>query len=125
MGAFGNLRGKGPFSMDAFDVFDIKDEDVPPATAADLFRNSRIGYTFTAGGRQWKVVRDNVGLGKRLIAPVEPRVTKVGGNYEMEGSYYAELDGTTLVVSNLAKRGEFRPVGRPVLRERLAGLGRR
>lgn len=120
--ARGDLSAMPP-GFDAFDVFGPQDE--APSTPGQLFSSSPRGYTFSAGGRQWKVVHDYLGPGKRIIAPVEPRQVRVGGNFQQEGVYYAELVDGVLVVSNVAKRGEFRPVGKPVLKEKLGGMRRR
>lgn len=105
------LEGVDP--MDAFDLFDV--EDVPAATPGDLFRNSRKGYEFIAGGRRWRVTRDDVGLNQRLVIEAEKR--------DDEGSSFAEWKDGVLTISPLAKRGAFRPVGRPLVKEQLKGLG--
>lgn len=120
--ARGHLSAMPP-GFDAFDVFGPQDD--APSTPGQLFSSSPRGYVFSAGGRQWKVVHDYLGPGKRIVAPVEPRQVRVGGNFQQEGVYYAELVDGVLVVSNVAKRGEFRPVGKPVLKEKLGGLRRR
>lgn len=106
----GQLKGMDP--MDAFDLFDV--EDAPAATPGDLFRNSRKGYEFKAGGRRWRVTRDDVGLNQRLVIEAEKR--------DDEGSSFAEWKDGVLTISPLAKRGQFRPVGRPIVKEQLKGL---
>lgn len=95
-------------SFSAEDFFEPQD-DVPDSTPGDLFRNSHKGYEFIAGGRRWRVTRDNIGFQKRLVIEAEKR--------DDEGSRYAEWTEGVLTISQLSKRGEFRPVGRPLVKE--------
>lgn len=108
---FAGLLSGGSFSME--DLFGPQD-DGPAATPGDLFRNSRKGHEFTAGGRRWRVTRDEVGYNKRLVIEAERR--------DDEGSKFAEWKDGVLTISPLAKRGEFRPVGKPLVKERFDGL---
>ena len=106
-GSFGGLLSGG-FSME--DLFGPQD-DAPAATPGDLFRNSAKGYEFTAGGRRWRVTRSDVGLHQRLVIEAEKR--------DDDGSRYAEWADGVLTISPLAKRGEFRPVGKPLVKVKL------
>ena len=116
MGTFSGLMSGGFTAEDLFDFAPV--EDVP-VTDGMRFRESRKGYEFTAGGRRWRVTRDEVGHNQRLVIEAEKR--------DDEGSKFAEWKDGYLIISPLAKRGAFRPVGKPLVKERmdgLAGLGK-
>ena len=98
----------GGFSME--DLFGPQD-DGPAATAGDLFRSSRKGYEFIAGGHRWRVTRDEVGHNQRLVIEAE--------RGDAEGSKFAEWKDGVLTISALAKRGAFRPVGKPIIKEKM------
>lgn len=96
-------------TFSAEDFFDVG--DAPEATLGDKFRNSAKGYEFEAGSRRWRVVRDNIGFQRRLVVPADKR--------DDEQAYFAEWVEGVIVIGNLSKRGEYRMVGRPIVREAL------
>jgi hypothetical protein len=124
----GKRLGAMPPGFDSFDAEDLfgEQEAVAPPTKAELFRSSRRGDTFDAHGRRWKVVHDYFGPGVRTIVGDPPMIVRdPKGGLTEESILFAELDGDTLVVSNVNKRGtELRAVGKALWRERLEGLSR-
>ena len=110
-------QGQGSRSMlFGFDDFGGPQEPVR-TTRADLFRNSNVGYTFRAHGRDWKVVNSPGVPGHRVIQGHPPKLVPVGTGFKEEPALYAALEGQTLVVHALSKHGPFAPVGRVLWRE--------
>lgn len=108
--------------MLGFDDFDeISDAPVAPLTRADLFRNSSRGYTFHAHGRDWRVINSPNTPEHRIIFGHPPKLIPVGASFKEEPALYAFLDGQTLVVHALSKRGPFAPVGKALWREDMSG----
>ena len=103
--------------LTGFDFFDVP--DVPARTTrANAFRDSRVGYVFHASGRDWKVINaPGDKPGDRIIQGHPPRMIRGKVGLEHEPALYASLDGETLVVHALAKRGPFAPVGKALWRE--------
>lgn len=116
-------------TRDVLADFDSFDDDEPvaisPPTKADLFRESAIGYIFDAAGRTWKVINNpQTHYGHRIIQAYPPKLERSSrGMLQEENALYAALDGDTLVVSALAKRGAFAPVGKPLWREYMGKAG--
>jgi len=95
-----------------FDFFEPAAEP-PPRTKADDFRFSQVGDTFEAGGQLWLVRRVLGGYQERLVQKAEDHMHR-------EGSFFAQLheDGV-LTVHAVSKRGDFRPIGRALAREKV------
>ena len=119
MAARSSSRGSRGMMLPGFSGFDVFDEPQGPirTTRADLFRSAGIGYTFRAHGREWKVVNSPGTPGHRIIQGHPPKAISVRGNFQTEPALYAYLDGETLVVHALSKRGAFAPVGKVLWRE--------
>lgn len=117
MGTFSGLMGP-PRMPPGFKSFSMKDwgmeepDEPPPPTLADKFRFSQVGDVFEAGGQRWLVRRVLPGYQQRLVQKAEDHMHR-------EGSFFAQLheDGT-LTVHAVSKRGDFRPVGRALAREK-------
>lgn len=107
----------------ADDIFGPADDDVPLPTKGDLFRSSRKGHEFDAGGRRWRVVRDDIGFQQRMVMPTDAKVVRdANGRLTEEGPYWAEWKDGVLTISNIGKR-VFKPMGKPLVKERFDGLG--
>ena len=119
-GVLHKAQGSRGMMLPGFSGFDVFDEPQGPirTTRADLFRSAGIGHIFRAHGREWKVVNTLPDKpGHRVIAGNPRQVVRVGGKLEEEPALYAYLDGETLVVHALSKRGAFAPVGKVLWRE--------
>ena len=112
-------RGSRMLGFDDFN--EISDGPVATLTRADLFRNSSRGYTFHAHGRDWKVINSPNTPEHRIIHGHPPKLIPVGASFKEEPALYAFLDGQTLVVHALSKRGPFAPVGKLLWREDMSG----
>jgi len=102
-----------------FDNFDDEPVTAAPATKADLFRESAIGYVFEANGGTWKVINNpHTHYGHRIIQAYPPKLIRTSrGVLQEEPALYASLNGDTLTVNALAKHGPFAPVGKVLWRE--------
>ena len=118
-GVVHKARGSRMLGFDDFD--EISDAPVAPLTRADLFRNSSRGYTFHAHGRDWRVINSPNTPEHRIIFGHPPKLIPVGASFKEEPALYAFLDGQTLVVHALSKRGPFAPVGKALWREDMSG----
>lgn len=111
MSTFKGLLGGGG---DPFDASDLFDQDTGPVTASEAadFRNSRKGYTFTAGDRSWRVIRDQgVGHQQRLVVDA--------AGHDSDQAFFAEMKDDTILISKLSKHGAYRPIGKPVAKKRV------
>jgi hypothetical protein len=112
----GGIQQLASLSGGSFDIedfgFKVDDTEVKPSRAAD-FRNSARGYTFTAGGQAWRVIRDQgVPHHARLVVKAE-----LDNSSE---AFFAQLheDGL-LTIQKLNKRGEYKGVGKNLVKEQL------
>lgn len=103
----GILNG-GSFSMD--DLFDDPTEGEEVITLATQFAESRIGFTFIAGGQKWRVIRDQG-------VPHHARLVVKDSDTMNVEPFFAQLhDDKTLTIQKLNKRGEYKGVGKNIVK---------